>query len=193
MSAFQPAASGNSIFARARTIATMTMTDANQSVVIDSLGGLRALLNNVIRQVYRTKAKDARFLRDIVRQNTIPIIDGVGQCPDFIIREYLKQAQWQDMNNSLITYYDYNIDQSSGVNYGQLGYVVMVGNTFAYTEPAPGDSTSYNDDLFVTTACFPTFPASMADDIEFPSDATIDDIVLALSMAITGKELFATA
>jgi len=187
------AATGNSLMARARTIATQTMTDANQSVVIDSLGGIRSLLNHVVRQVYRSKAKDTMFMRDIVTRNTVAIVDGVGACPDTIIREYLKQAQFQDVDNSLIAYYDYNIDYGSGVNYNQLGYVVLAGDTFAYTPPAPGDSTSYNDDLYVTTACFPTFPVSMADNITFPSETTIDDIVLALSAAIVGKEAFATA
>ena len=42
---------GNNILARARIIATQVGGDANQSPVIDNLAGLRALLNNVIRNV----------------------------------------------------------------------------------------------------------------------------------------------
>jgi len=181
------AQTGESIFSRARTIATQMGGDANSSAVIDAKGGIRALFNSVIRSVYRAKAKDARFLRDIVVQNVVAMVDGVGACPPEVMREFLHMAQFKDSNNSLITYYDYNIDLNSGVNYDQLGYVCLRVDDILYTEPAPGGSDTYTDDLIVTTPSFPIFPVSMATAINFPSDSIIDSIVFELAAAIAGK------
>lgn len=181
------AQTGTSIFARARTIATQMGGDANSSAVIDALGGIRTLFNNIIRSVYRQKAKDARFLRDIVVQNAVAMVNGVGSCPPEVMREFLHMAQWKDENNSLITYYDYNIDQNSGVNYDQLGYTCLRVDDILYTEPAPGNADSYTGDLIVTTPSFPVFPISMETVIPFPSDSIVDSIVFELAAAIAGK------
>jgi len=181
-------ASGNEIFARARTIATQVGGDANLNPVIDSLAGIRALLNHSIREVYRRYANDDKFLHDTVTRNTVAVVAGIGACPDTIIRECLpKMAQFQDDNSSLITYYNYNVDYASDVNFDQLGYVTLVGDNFNYAAP---NAASYTGNLFVTTPTFPTFPASMDDPITFVSDTSIDDIVLFLSQAILGKEVF---
>lgn len=177
--------------ARIRTIASQTASDANQNVIIDSLGGIRALLNNTIREVYRQKSNDQKFIRDIVTRNTVVVTSGVGACPDAVMREFLHAAQFQDDNDSLITYYDYNIDADSGQNYNQLGYVRMSDSNFLYTAPSPTLDT-YTGNLFVTVATFPTFPVSMASAITFPSVSTIDDIVLAGAAAITGKLEYTT-
>jgi len=182
---------GDNIMARARTIATQTMSDANQSVVIDSLGGIRTLLNNVIRDVYRKKAENQKFIRDIMTRNTVVVTTGVGACPDTIMRELLHQSEFQDDNDSLISYDDYNIDYSSTTNFSQLGYVVISGNNFLYTAPSP-DLDTYTGNLFVTCPTFPTLPGSMASAITFVSVSTIDDIVLALSAAITGQLQYTT-
>jgi hypothetical protein len=163
--------------------------DANQSVVIDSLGGLRVLLNNSIRELYRRKATDQKFFRDIAVRHTIAISSGTGTCPDEIMREFLHNADITDDDNSLVTYYTYGADYNSGVNFNQLGYLTLQGDTFQYTAPSP-DLADYGGNLFVTVASFPTFPAQMSDTIDFPSEATIDDLVLMLAMAISGKEPF---
>ncbi len=179
--------SGNSIFARARTLATMTGQDPNQSVSIDALGGLRASLNECIRTLYRTYCKDPKFLRDTVTRNTVTITAGTGTCPDQIMREFLPNvAQFQDDNSSLISYWNFNIDYDSGVNFRQLGYVVLRNSTFLYTAPAP-DYATYSGSLFVTCPTFPTFPADMASDITFPSEETIDSLVTLLAEMILGN------
>ena len=140
--------SGNQILARARTIATQMGMDANASSVIDAKGGLRSLLNHVIREVYRQKAKDQDFIKDINVQNSITMASGVGALPDTVMRQFLKQADYQDSNGSLISYFDYPIDSNSGQNYTQLGYISVVGSNIYYTEPAPGTSTSYSGTLY---------------------------------------------
>lgn len=184
---------GNNILARSRTIASQTATDANQSNVIDSLGGLRATLNHAIRETYRSHANDQKFTRDIVTKTAIAIASGVGACPDSIMRETLDgMGQFTDDNGSLITYYTYNIDASSGVNFQQLGYVCLDGDTIKYTAPSPTLDT-YTGNLFVLAPTFPTLPASMASAITFPSAAIIDDVVLTLALAIGGNIKYAVA
>lgn len=178
---------GNNIFARARTIASQSGTDANQSVIIDSLGGIRALLNNVIRDVYRGKANDQKFLRDITTRSTVTISSGSGVVPDEWMREFMHQADITDSNGSLVTYYNYASDYNSGVNYNQLGYCYILGDTIKYTAPSP-DFATYSGNLYVTVSQFPTFPASMAQNITFPSVAIIDDVVIALAQAIRGGQ-----
>ncbi len=163
--------------------------DPNQSPLADSRPALRALLNSTIREVYRGKSNDQKFIRDIVVRNTIAMTDGVGACPDTIMREHLKSAQFQDTANSLIAYFNYNIDKDSGVNFSQLGYVVMQGDDFVYTAPAPVLDT-YSGDMFVTVASFPVFPADMADPITLPSESTVDDICLTLALAIRAELKF---
>lgn len=178
---------GNNLFARARVIATQTAGDANSAPTIDSLGAIRALTNHAIREVYRRQSHDQKFIRDTVTRHTVVIGGGEGACPNEIMREFLGQAQFQDDNNSLITYYNYNIDFSSDQNYRQLGYVVMQGDNFEYTAPAP-DLDGYDGNLYVTVPSFPTFPNNMASAITFPSESVVDSIVLFLSFAILGKE-----
>ena len=181
-------ASGTEIFSRARTIATQVGGDANLNPTIDSLAGIRALLNHSIREVYRRYANDDKFLHDTVTRNTVAVVAGIGACPDTIIRESLpRMAQFQDADGSLITYYNYNVDYASDVNFNQLGYVTLVGDNFNYAAP---NAASYTGNLFVTTPTFPTLPADMASSITFPSETAIDDIVLFLSQAILGKTEF---
>jgi hypothetical protein len=182
---------GSNIFARARTIATQTMSDANVSQVIDSLGGLRALLNHSIREVYRRKSTDQKFAQDIVTVHTIAIGTGTGVVPDEIMREFLQQANITDNNGSLVSYMNYAID-ASNETFDQLGYVWITGDTFNYKAPAP-DLSTFSGSLFVTVQSFPEFPASMSSAITFPSTATIDDIILFLSQAILGKEEYQLA
>ena len=181
--------SGNQILARARTIATQMGGDANSSPVIDAKGGLRALLNHVIRETFRQKAKDQDFVKDINVQNSITMASGVGALPDTVMRQFLKQADYQDSNGSLISYFDYPIDSNSGQNYTQLGYISVVGSNIYYTEPAPGTSTSYSGTLYMTVPSFPVFPASMASTIPMPVEIT-DDVILTLSLALRGQIKF---
>jgi len=176
---------GEEIFARARTIASQTRGDANSSPVIDAKGGLRALLDHAIRQVYRNKANDQKFIRDTFATNTVTVASGVGTCPDVVMREFLHLGEFTDDNNSLITYYNYLTDWGNDQNFAQVGYVVLVGNSFKYQEPN-GTATSYSGNLNVYGPCFPVLPASMASDIPFPSDTTADDVVLALAAALVG-------
>jgi len=180
-------ATGEEIFARARTIATQMGGDANLSAVIDSKGGIRALLPHAIREIYRRKANDQKFNADIAVTKTVAIVAGSGTCPDEIMREFLNQAEFADDNGSLITYFDYGIDMNSGTNFSQLGYVTLQGSTFLYTAPKP--TVSYTGNLDVTVPCTPVIPASMASDIPM-SDATTEDVVLFLAEAILGKEQF---
>lgn len=179
---------GEEIFARSRTIATQTATDANVSAVIDAKGGLRALLNHSIREVYRRKASDQKFTNDITVRHTVAITGGDGPCPDEIMREFLSQANITDGNNSLVSYMNYAIDATQQT-FNQLGYLWLVGDTFHYTAPSP-DLTTFSGSLFVTVASFPEFPNSMSQDIEFPSMATAEDVILFLAMAITGDEKY---
>ncbi len=181
--------SGNQIIARARTIATQMGTDANVSNVIDAKGGLRALLNHTVREVFRRNAGNQNFIKDINVLNTITMASGVGALPDTVMRQFLKQADYQDTNGSLITYFDYPIDSNSGQNYTQLGYISVVGSNIYYTEPAPGTSTSYSGSLYMTVPSFPVFPASMASAIPLPVEV-VDDVVLLLARALRGEAVF---
>lgn len=180
-------ATGNNILARARTIATQIGGDANLSPVIDNLAGLRALLNNVIRDVYRAKAGDQKFLRDITSRSTVTISSGTGTVPDEWMKEFMHLSDITDSNNSQVTYYNYAADYNSGVNYNQLGYCYILGDEIKYTAPSP-DFATYSGNLYVTVPQFPVFPASMAQEIPFPSEATADDVVRALAQAIRGGE-----
>lgn len=181
-------ATGTSIFARARTIATQTATDATQSAVIDAMGGLRATLNHAIREVFRRKAKDQKFTNDISVRHTIAIAGGEGSCPDTIMREFLQQANITDENNSLVSFMNYPID-ATNETFNQLGYAWLVGDTLRYRAPSP-DLDAFDGDLYVTVPTFPTFPVSMQSNLTFPSEATIEDVVLFLAMAITGQEKY---
>ena len=178
---------GNNIFARARVIASQTATDAHQSSIIDSLGGLRALLIHSIREIYRRQSNDQKFIKDTVTRHTVTIAGGEGDCPDTVMREFLGQADVTDDNNSLVSYLNYGADYSSGVNFTQLGYLTLQGDTFLYTAPAPSLS-DYDGNLYVSVASFPELPAQMTSAITFPSESTIDSVVLFLAMAISGKE-----
>ena len=183
-------ASGEEIFARARTIATQAAgSDANMSPQIDSKAGIRALLNSSIREIYRRYANDQKFIRDTVTIHTIAITAGAGTCPDEIMREFLHQANITDANDSLVTYYNYGADYNSGANFSQLGYLVLESDAFQYTAPAP-DLATYTGNIFISVPTFPTFPADMADPITFPSETAIDDIVLFLANAILGREMY---
>lgn len=179
---------GEQIIARARVTASQMGGDANVSPVIDNKGGLRALLNNAIRQVYRARSNDQKFIRDTVTKHTVTVTGGTGACPDGVMRELLHQAQFQDPNGALITYFNYNIDQD-GETYDQLGYVCMDGSNFKYKAPSP-DFSNYSGSLYVTVATFPTFPADLSNSITFPSTTIIDDVVLTLGLAIIGKVQF---
>lgn len=181
--------SGNQIFARARTLATQMGGDANSSPVIDTKSGLRALLNHVIRETYRQKAKNQDFIKDINVKNSITITSGVGTLPDGVMRQFLKQADYQDANRSLISYFDYPIDSNSGQNYTQLGYVSVVGDSIYYTEPAPGTSTSYSGTMYMTVPTFPTLPASMASPIPMPVEV-VDDVIMLMALALRGQVKF---
>lgn len=183
-----PSVTGTSILSRARTLATQTAGDANVSQVIDNLAGARAWLNSAIREVYRRKAKDQKFVNDITVLNTVTISGGSGTCPDEIMREFLLQANITDDNDALVTFLKYPTDAGSET-YDQLGYCWLVGANFKYKAPSP-DLTSYSGNLFVTVPSYPQFPASMDDVIPFPSTATIDDVVAVLAMALVGKESF---
>lgn len=170
------------ILARARTIATQAGgVDANASAQIDAKGGLFALLPHVIADVYRGKAKDPKFVRDITVKNTVTITAGTGTVTTGIMREFLRQADFADDDDSLITYYEYASDYNSGQNYDQLGYVYITGDTFHYTAPSPNDP--YTGNLYVTVPSTPTVTTS----VTFPSDQTANDVILALALAIQGK------
>lgn len=179
--------SPNEIWARARTIATQTATDANVSQVIDSLGGLEALLNHSIREIYRRKSSDVKFRHDITKKNTVTIASGVGACPELLMREFLKSADITDTNGSLVTYLDYSTDAQQ--TFTQLGYVWLVDDDIHYRAPSP-DLDTYSGDLYVTCPVFPTLPSDTSQAISFPSEATVDDIVLFLASAIMGSEKF---
>ena len=143
------------------------------------------MLNNVIRNVYRAKVNDLKFLRDITKRSTVTISGGTGTVPDEWMREMMDTANITDSNNALVTYYNYAADYNSGVNYPQLGYCYILEDAIKYTAPSP-DFDTYSGNLYVTVPQFPVFPASMAQNIPFPSVATIDDVVIALAEAIRG-------
>lgn len=178
-------ATGNEILARARTIATQQGLDAHQSTVIDNLAGARALLNDTIRILYRARANSQNFYRDIVTRHTVVIAGGTGTCPDTVMRELLHQADVTDANGSLVTYYNYGADYNSGVNFQQLGYLTLQGDTFLYTAPAP-DFDAYSGNLYVTVATFPTL-TNMSSSITFPSESIIDDLCSMLAQSLTGE------
>ncbi len=182
-------ATGDEIFARARVAATQMGGDANQSLVIDSLGGLRVLFNNSIRELYRRKANDIKFRHDITVNNTVIIFNGTGTVPATLMREFLHQANISNNDNDLITYFDYAVDANSGETYDQLAYLWIVGDTFHYRGTAPL-LAGWNGNIVISCPSFPVFPPSLNDNIPFPSTATIDDLVLLLANAILGKEPF---
>ncbi len=173
----------NQILARARVMASQIGMDANQSNLVDNRAGLRALLNHCLNEVYRRKANDQKFLRDITLKNTVSLVTGSGAVPDTIMREFLHQANFADDRSSLITYYNYAVDFNSGENFQQLGYVYLDGGNFSYTPPNGG---SYTGNLFVTTPSIPAITTS----VTFPSSETSDDVILLLSQAIAGKIAF---
>lgn len=173
------------IRARARTIATEMGLDANQSVTIDNAAGLRSLLNHCLNEIFRRKASDQKFLRDITRNTAVAMTTGSGAVPDTIMREFLHFANFADNNGSLITYYNFAADYNSGQNFNQLGYCYVEGDNFVYTPPN-GTATSYTGNLFVTT---PTIPA-ITTSVTFPSQATADDVILMLARAIRAEEKF---
>lgn len=168
--------------ARARTLATQTGTDASQSSVIDNLGGFRAGLDHAIREVYRRKANDQKFLRDICVTHDITMTSGEGAIPDEVMRELLHQAEFQDDVGSLISYMTYAIDAQSETLFNQLGYTWLVGDTLHYLAP---DGADYSGSLAVTVPSFPEFPDSMEDNIPMTS-ATAEDVILLLSQMISG-------
>lgn len=173
----------STLLARARTLATQTANDAGLSIVIDNLAGLRATLNHAILQIYRQKAKDPKFLRDITTRSTIAMTANAGTVPTTILKEFLNQADFTDDNNALVTYYDYAVDFNSSTNFNQLGYVYVLADNFQYRQPG---GASYSGNLFVTT---PTAPA-VATSMTFQSEQTVDDVVMLLAMAIVGKVNF---
>lgn len=164
--------------------------DANLSPVIDNLAGLRALLNHAIRELYRRKSSDQKFTQDITVKHTIVIADGEGTCPDEIMRPMLNQSNITDSNGALVSYMDYATD-ASNATFDQLGYTWLVGDVIHYTAPAP-DLTDFDGNLYVTVATFPTFPVSMASAITFPSEETVDDVVMTLALALRGEEAMVT-
>ncbi len=180
---------GNNLLARARTLATQTGGDPNSSQIIDNLGGLRAWLNSAIREVYRRKSTDQKFIRDIMVRHTVAVVAGSGACPDSIMREFLHASEFADANDALISYMKYNIDQNSGQTFDQLGYVTLQDDNFKYRAPSP-DLTSYSGDLYVTAPTFPTLPDAFTTTITFPSEATIDDVVALLALSLTGNQKF---
>lgn len=179
-------ASFNQIAARARTIATQTGGDSNQSVVIDSLAGLEAQFNDVVRTYYRTRASDIKFRHDITTTSTVAIGTGTGAVPDLLIREFLVSGDVTDDNNSLVTYFDYAVDGRSGETFDQLGYVWITDDTFNYIAPAP-DFGDYTGSLFIECPVFPTLPSSTGDPITWPSETVVDDICSLLANAILGQ------
>ena len=179
---------GNTILARARTLASQMGTDANSSVVIDSRPALRSLLNTCIRETYRQKAKDPNFIKDINVLNSITITSGAGTLPDTVMRQFLRQADWQDDNRSFISYFDYPVDANSGQNFSQLGYVSLTGSTLTYTSPV---TNPYSGNLYLTVPCFPVFPVSMASDIPITDDVA-EDVITLMALGIRGQVKFDT-
>ncbi len=187
MSAGSYSISGDEMMARARTIASQTLTDANQATIIDAKGGIRALLNHSINEVYRRKCgMDAKFRHDINTDNVITLTGGQGDVPEGLMREMLHTADITDSNGfSLISYLDYSTDAQE--TFSQIGYLYIKGDTFYYIAPAP-DLDSFDGDITIQCPKFPTFPNNLAQDIAMPSQATAEDVILFLSAAILGKE-----
>jgi len=180
--------SQNELFARAQTIATEMGGDANSSVNIDSMAGLKALLPHVIRNVYRKNAADVKTRHDVVTKHTIAVTASVGAVPDEIMREFLSQADFQDsLNNKCIAWLPYAVDYNSGVTFSQIGYVTIVGDNFNYRAPSPNQS--FTGSLYVTVPSMPTIPSNWATEIAIGSD-TAQDICLALAYAIRGEMSF---
>lgn len=177
-------ASISEILARARTIATQRGADPNTSPVMDNLAGARALLDQVVQEVYRRKANDKKNYHDITTRHTVAVTASTGAIPDEILREFLPQANFQDANNSLIAYIPYAVDYSSGVNFSQLGYVTIQGDNFLYRAPAPNQS--YTGNLYVTAVTLPTLPSNWSTALTIGPD-TVNDIVAALAEAMVGN------
>lgn len=179
---------GINLLSRARVQATQLGIDANVSPVIDNLPGARAWLNSAIREVYRRKANDQKFVDDINVAHTIAIVSGVGTLPDTVMREFLAQAQVTDENDSLVSFMTYSTDTGAST-FTQLGYCWVSGDNIEYKAPSP-DLQTYSGDLYMTVPSFPTIPSSFDDPIEFPSSSTVDDVVSTLALTITGNEKF---
>lgn len=173
------------IFARSRTLATQIASDANASPLIDDLAGLRALLNHCVLEIYRRRAGNPRFLRDITARTTVAIASGSGTLPDEIMREFLGSANITDVNNSLVTYFEYASDYYSTVNFTQLAYALVVGDLIKYTAPAP-DLATYNGNIFITSPVLPTITTS----VTFLTEEVADDVILLLAKAIRGEVKF---
>ena len=170
------------ILARARTLATQSGgADANASAQIDAKGGMFALIPHAILSVYRAKANDLKFIRDITVKHTVAVTSGTGAIPTGVMREFLRQADFADDDGSLITYFDFASDYNSGQTFTQLGYVLVIGDNFDYTAPSPNDP--YTGDLFVTVPTVPTVTTS----VTFPSTQVSDDVIVWISLAIQGK------
>ncbi len=180
--------SQNELFARSRTIASEMGGDANTSVNIDSLAGLKALLPHVIRNVYRKKAANVKDRHDIVTKHTIAVTASVGAVPEAIMREFLAQADFQDsLNNKCIAWLPYAVDYNSGVTFTQIGYVTIVGNDFYYRAPSPNQS--FTGSLYVTVPSMPTIPSSWSTEIDIGENMA-DDIIIALAKALRGELVF---
>ncbi len=176
----------SSLLARSRTVATQMGMDANESKWIDSLAGMRALLNNCVLEIYRRKSKDIRFIRDITTRTTVAITAGAGTLPSIVMRECLDSGNFADDNpDTLISYQVYAADYYSSTKFSQLGYTFLEGDTIKYTAPAP-DLDSYNGNLFITSPVLPTIGST----IDFPTEETQDDVILMLAQAIRGEQKF---
>ncbi len=159
--------------------------DANASPVIDTKAAMLALLPSVLNELYRRKADNQKFLRDITVKQTIAVTTGSGTLPATVLREFLHQANFADADNSLITYYNYAVDFNSTENFNQLGYAFLDGDTLRYRAPLPTGS-NYTGNLFVTVPSTPAISSSMS----FPSEATISDVIFLLAEAISNKVKF---
>jgi hypothetical protein len=137
-----------------------------------------------VRDVYRKKAADKKNYHDVTVRHTVAVTASVGTIPDAVMREYLPQANFQDANGSLIAYLPYPVDYNSTVKYTQIGYVSIQGDSFLYTAPSPNQS--YTGNLYVTVQTMPTLPTNWATTLDIDTDV-LDDIILALAMAIRGQ------
>lgn len=178
-------ASVTEIIARARVIATQMGGDANMSPVIDNKAGVYALLRNAMRAVYRKYANNQKFINDINVRHDVTITSGAGTLPDTVIREFLHQAQFQDSNGSLVTYFPYAIDANSGQNFIQLGYVAMNGEDITYTAP---NGASYSGSLFITAPSVPEIPDDQSENVNLVEE-TLEDVIYMLAMAIRGEAI----
>lgn len=177
-------ASLSEVLARARTIATQMGGDPNQSPLIDDLPGIRAMLDHVLRDVYRKKAANKRNYHDLTIRHTVAIAASSGAVPSTILREFLSQADFQDANGSLISWITYPIDYASSVNFTQIGYITIRGDNFLYRAPAPNQS--YTGNLYVTAVSIPALPADWSDTVDVDVDI-LDDVILATALAIRGQ------